>query len=183
MQHKRSSAKVFGLKARKPYPSKLTVDINTHCNARCVICPYPQIRNNLSHGLMEWGLYKKVIDDYAGICYSNSIMGELSLCNMSAPTLVDGLNKFIAYGRAKGCFTIYFNTNGSRLMPKLVDAFKSSKTYPAIHVNMMVFSKDKYVKFLGLDYERLMENLKYLLNNYPHGLIDVGFFLNLMDVR
>ncbi len=172
--------KIFGLEARKPFPAKVTVDINTQCNAKCVICPYPQIRTELKHGVMEWGLYQKITDDYANICYSNRIMGELSYCNMSEPTLVHNLPEFIKYARDKGCFTIYFNTNGSNLKPKLIDTFIKEKTYPAIHLNIMVFSKERYQKIMGLDFDLLKENLRYLLKKYPHSLIDIGFFTPLM---
>lgn len=172
--------KIFGLETRKPFPTKITIDINTQCNAKCIICPYPQIRTELKHGAMVWELYTKIIDDYASICYSNRIMGELSYCNMSEPTLVHNLPEFIKYARDKGCFTIYFNTNGSNLNPMLVDTFIKERTYPAIHLNVMVFSKERYKEIMGLDFDTLKGNLQYLLAKYPHSLIDIGFFTPLM---
>jgi radical SAM protein with 4Fe4S-binding SPASM domain len=172
--------KIFGLKARKPYPTKLTLDINTQCNARCAICPYPTLKDQLSHGVMDWDLYRKIIDDFSTICYSRRIMGELSFCNMSEPTLLPNLPDYIRYAREKGCFTIYFNTNGSNLSPKLIDTFIRERTYPAMHLNIMVFSKENYARVMGLDFDRLVGNLKYLIEKYPHRLVDIGFFTELM---
>ena len=173
--------KIFGLEARKDYPAKVTIDINTQCNARCVICPYPHLKDKLKHGVMERDLYHKIIDEYADICYSNKIMGELSYCNMSEPTLLQNFPAYIKYARDKGCFTIYFNTNVSKLTPKLVDELIRSKVYPAIHLNIMTFSKTKYKKVMGLDFNTMTSNLKYFLDRYPHSLIDVGFFTPFMD--
>ncbi|HEY4706619.1 MAG TPA: SPASM domain-containing protein [Thermodesulfobacteriota bacterium] len=172
--------KVFGLSARKPFPTKVTVDLNTQCNAKCIICPYPEISASLKHGRMEWGLYKRIIDDYAAICLSNGIMGELSYCNMSEPTLLPDFPEFVKYAREKGVFTIYFNSNGSNLGPALVDRFIKDRTYPAVHLNIMAFSEGRYREVMGLDFSRLRENLGYLLKKYPHKLIDIGFFTPLM---
>ncbi len=175
--------KVFGLEARKTYPTKITIDANTHCNAKCTICPYPQLKDKLKHGVMEWDLYQKIIDDYANICYSKKIMGELSYCNMSEPTLLPNFSEYISYARQKGCFTISFNTNGSNLKPKIIDTFTREKTYPTIHLNIMGFNKKNYAKTMGLDFDSLISNLTYLLKKYPHCLIDVGFFTPLMDTE
>ncbi len=173
--------KIFGLETRKAYPAKVTIDINTQCNARCVICPYPHLKDKLQHGIMKWDLYCKIIDEYADICYSNKIMGELSYCNMSEPTLLKDLPKYIKYARDKGCFTIYFNTNVSKLTPELVDELIRTKIYPAIHLNIMTFSKANYKKIMGLDFDVLTKNLRYFLDKYPHCLIDVGFFMPFMN--
>lgn len=173
--------KIFGLGARMPYPAKITIDINTQCNAKCIICPYPGLKGKLKHGVMDMGLYTKIIDDFAGVCYRNSIMGEVSYCNMSEPTLVPRLPEYIKYARDKGCFTIYLNTNGSNFSKGLVDTFIKEKTYPAIHINIMVFQKENYERVMGLNFERVKENVRYLLDNYPHSLIDIGFFAMLMD--
>ncbi|MFH0924200.1 MAG: SPASM domain-containing protein [bacterium] len=173
--------KIFGLKTRKPYPTKLTVDVNTQCNAKCIICPYPQLKNKIRHGVMKWNLYKKIIDNYAKICYSNKIMGELSYCNMSEPTLLPNFPEFVKYARDKKCFTIYFNTNGSNLSSKMIDTFIKEKTFPAVHLNILGFSKTSYEKSMGLDFDNLLNNLNYLLKKYPHSLIDIGFFTPLMQ--
>lgn len=173
--------KVFGLDARKPYPTKLTIDINTQCNGKCIVCPYPKISGKLKHGIMEWDLYKKIIDDYSDICRKNKIMGELSYCNMSEPTLLPNFTDFVRYARKKGCFTIYFNTNLSRLKPEIVDTLIKDKIFPAIHLNIMAFRKEKYKEVMGLDYDLMIEHLSYLLKRYPHSLIDVGFLTPLLD--
>lgn len=173
--------KIFGLGARKTYPTKLTIDINTQCNGKCIVCPYSTIKNRLKHGIMDWNLYRKIIDDYADICYQNKIMGELSYCNMSEPTLLPNFPDFIKYARSKGCFTIYFNTNVSKLTPEMIDTFIRDKTFPAIHLNIMAFDKKRYEEIMGLDYELLLKHLNYLLKKYPHCLIDIGFLTPLLN--
>jgi radical SAM protein with 4Fe4S-binding SPASM domain len=178
IRHK--NMKIFSLDARKRYPTKLTIDINTGCNASCIICPYPILKNKIKHGLMQWGLYTKIIDNYSQLCYTNKVMGELSFCNMSEPTLSPNFPQFIKYARDKGCFTIYFNTNVSGLSPKLIDLFIKDRTFPAIHLNIVALSIQRYRELMGLEFNNVMENLKYLLLYYPYSLIDVGFFSPLL---
>jgi radical SAM protein with 4Fe4S-binding SPASM domain len=43
-------------------PKALEIQTATYCNSMCVICPYREIKNEISHGIMDMGLFSKIID-------------------------------------------------------------------------------------------------------------------------
>ncbi len=159
---------------RKRYPTELTVDAHSVCNATCVTCPYPKLSQVLDHGKMDWDLYTKIIDDFEGICRREGFRGSLSYCNMSEPTILKNFFDYLEYAYRKGCFSVYFNTNMSFLTPAFIDRLVAENVLPDIHLNIMSLDKDQYEEFMGIDFETTMENLEYLVEHYDTRQVDAG---------
>ena len=167
------------LKFRKPYPTKITIDAHTACNATCTICPYPKLTRQISHGIMEWGLFQKVLGDFQDICRRYRFVGTVSFCNMSEPTILRNFFDYLKYVHDRK-FNVYFNTNVSYLTPTFVDRLISEKVFCGIHLNILSLEKEKYEEIMGLKFDPMMTNLKYLAGHYPTSLLDVGFEKTLM---
>ncbi|MEA3272596.1 MAG: SPASM domain-containing protein [Patescibacteria group bacterium] len=45
-----------------PFPKALEIQTASYCNGMCAICPYRDIKDSKSHGVMSKDLFKKIID-------------------------------------------------------------------------------------------------------------------------
>ena len=46
-----------------PYQDRLHIQTISYCNASCLFCAYPAVKDRITHGIMEDGVYKKIIDE------------------------------------------------------------------------------------------------------------------------
>lgn len=167
------------LRFRKPYPTKITIDAHTACNATCTICPYPKLSREISHGIMEWSLFEKIVEDFWHIRARNRFIGTVSFCNMSEPTILRNFFDYLKYVYDRK-FNVYFNTNVSYLTPVFVDRLISMKVFCGIHLNILSLTEEKYEEIMGLKFRPMMANLKYLAAHFPTYLLDVGLERTLM---
>ena len=158
---------------------KVTIDAHTACNATCTICPYPKLSRQISHGIMEWNLFEKVVADFQSICQRHRFTGTVSFCNMSEPTILRNFFDYLRYVYDRK-FNVYFNTNVSHLTPAFVDRLLSEKILCGIHLNILSLTKRSYEEIMGLKFDPMMTNLKYLAGHYPTSLLDVGLEKTLM---
>jgi len=94
---------------RHPLTS-IAIEINSHCNRRCVYCPNHTYQREIS--FLDEGLYYKIIDELKEMHFK----GGLTFNGFNEPLLDKRLVSFIEYARK--CLPlsyIYLNTNGDFL--------------------------------------------------------------------
>lgn len=103
-------------------PLQLQLETSAYCNAKCIFCPYPQMKR--PHGFMDMHLFHKIIDDAAHI----PLIEDITLTGLGEPLLDKHIIERIRYIRQKVPFnvTITAYTNGTYLTEQmamdLVDA-------------------------------------------------------------
>ncbi len=152
-------------------PFILYLDPSSACNLSCKFCPCGGAHKDLwteekrgSIGVMDFDLYKKIIDDCQG--FSEKIK-VLRLYKEGEPLVNKRLPEMIEYAYRSGKFeTIDFTTNGTLLYPelnrKLVDAGLSR-----INISVEALDAGGYKEISGveLDYDRFIDNIRDL---YEH---------------
>lgn len=141
-------------KKKKPFPKRVMIQTSSYCNARCVICPYPKVKDTLSMGYMADDLFKKIIDEL-----SQHDITSIMLYLMNEPLTDPKLIKRIHYAKRKCPFAhVYFLTNGSLLTPKLSKAILESPL-DEIVFSILGFEKT-YEQLMGLDFRKTYQKIQ-----------------------
>jgi len=99
------------LKKVRDYPLLVDMEMASTCNLACPMCytTTSRFKEDVPPKLMDFGLFKKIIDEIAGKVYTIrlSLRGE--------PTLHKKLVEAVTYAKEKGINEVSFLTNGSNL--------------------------------------------------------------------
>lgn len=179
MTYKSDVTKVNRLSEALEFPQVILIDNCNCCNLRCLMCDHKNMLKYRRPQIMDFGLYKKIIDEIARenpeIRVWEIFFGEPFLCPDMA--------KRIKYAKDKGLKDVVLNTNGV-LMTE--DKAKSiiKVGLDAIYVGIDAARKDTYDKIrIGGDFKKAGENvLKYkeLLEQYgqPNQKLFVQFVVS-----
>ncbi|MFQ5687854.1 MAG: radical SAM/SPASM domain-containing protein [Candidatus Scalindua sp.] len=151
---------------RLPYPTGIILDIHNYCNARCIICPYTKLQKKIPHGVMSWELYTKIINDYHHLMEQYTFQGKLTYCQMGEPFVIKDISKWVKYAIDRN-IEVYFNTNASLLTPSVVDSLIDAGYHGLFNISFFGITKKIYEDIMGLNYDNTINNIEYLLKNYP----------------
>jgi MoaA/NifB/PqqE/SkfB family radical SAM enzyme len=141
------------------FPERLHIQTISYCNARCVFCAYPQVKNTISHGIMDDALYARIIDEAAPYR-----LKRVALLLMNEPLLDRKLPERIAYAKQKmGAATeVTITSNGSILTPKIVERLLDSGL-DRIKISVEGLTRETYERVMGLDFQRTMDGINRLI--------------------
>lgn len=149
-------------------PFELQLAVASVCNFRCNYCPCsrPDLlkKNGVKKGVMDFELYKKVIDDLAEFPQTIKI---LRLVKEGEPLLNKRFVDMVSYAKEKQPeVKIDTTTNAILLTPKLSDAIISvglDKIFISLQgINAQAFKKIAHV---DIDFDKLLENVIYFCEN------------------
>ena len=98
----------------KDFPNRITIELTNRCNLECTFCPRHLVNVNL--GNMEWGMFKKIIDEaalYLPVTIVLFFRGE----SLVHPDLC----KMIKYAKNKGIGPVQLASNGFLLDDRISD--------------------------------------------------------------
>lgn len=141
-------AKVFG------YPLKLSFDPSSACMLKCPLCPTGQGKNGRSLGKMEFGNYKKVVDEMSPYLY------EIDLNNWGEPFLNQNLAKMVEYAHKKKIRTsVNTNLNVPLSENEVVEMINAG--LDQLYVSMDGITQETYEKYRqGGNLKTVMDNIK-----------------------
>ena len=157
---------------RLPYPTRLTIDIHSYCNASCVMCPYPKIAQSLPMGKMPWDLYERIIDDFGAICGREGFRGRLGYCVVGEPFVDKDILKCIRHALGHR-LRINVTTNASLMSPDVVDALVDAGYDGTFRLSCHGIAATTIKRVMGLDVDEMLANIDYLVEHYPKDRIDV----------
>jgi MoaA/NifB/PqqE/SkfB family radical SAM enzyme len=124
-------------------------------------------------GFMNWDLYTKIIDDYSHLMSRYSFKGRLGYCQMAEPFIMKDISKWVQYATDRG-IEVYFNTNASRLFPEIVDSLLKIGFSGIFNISFHGMTKQIYEKIMGLDFDKTIDNIDYLLSKYPSSRVTIN---------
>jgi len=154
------------------------------CNFQCKFCPTGNrdlIKNiNRNSGLMDFDLYKKIIDD---LCEFDNPIKVLRLYKDGEPLLNPQFAKMVRYAKKSGCtLQVDTTTNASLLNPErnleLIDA-----GLDRINISLEGISAASYKEFAGynLNFGKFVDNIRHFYEHKQDCLVCikiVGDFLS-----
>ncbi len=120
------------------FPVRLWIELTSYCNLQCIMCPNQKLKKE-DKGYMDFGLYRKIIDEAASFAF------EVNLAHRGESLLYPDLIKAIRYAKEHSLFT-RLHTNGSLLTSELASSIIDSG------LDRLSFSFDGYDKE---NYERI----------------------------
>lgn len=149
-------------------PLELQIAVASTCNFKCGYCPCsrPDLlkANNVQKGIMNFDLYKKVIDDLDGFPKPVKI---LRLVKEGEPLLNKRFADMVRYAKKKQpLVTVDTTTNAALLTPELSDAIIDSGL-DKIFISFQGIRAEAYKRLAGvdIDFNRLLENVIYFCRN------------------
>ena len=137
------------------YPPIIALEPTNHCAMKCIMCPRKNMKRKL--GFMEFGLFKKIIDQTKG--YTNMISLEL----FGDALLHPNIGQMIDYLHEKGIVS-QISTNPMSLSDKVIDKILNSE------LDILLLSLDgiddaTYKKYRGsfADYDKASSQINKLL--------------------
>lgn len=145
----------------KDFPGVVLIDNISYCNLKCSMCFHKNMTRKA--GIMEWDLYKKIIDEIA----ENNPNAQIWITFFGEGLMLKDLPERIKYARDKGLTNIILNTNGNLIKPEKskalieaglngfyvgIDAFKP-ETYEKIRVGGNL----ERVKNGVLEYKKMLD--------------------------
>jgi len=157
---------------RQPYPSNLLLDVHSFCNASCRTCPYPTLHKQLSMGYMEEGLFRRIVDEFAGIKRQHNVRGHVIFCYMGELFVDPGIFWKIEYVLKSG-LELVIQTNAYLLTPEKTDRLIETGFRGEIYVSCHGITPEVYRNVMGLHIEPVLRNVDYLLGRYPRSLVKI----------
>lgn len=145
----------------KEFPLAIEIQTINRCNAKCVMCPYTKITSKEEKVKMSFFTYKKLVDE---VSKENSFL-RLIIAFESEPLLDTDIIKFAKYYKEK-CpkKQLQIVTNGVLLDSKIIDDVY--KYFDIVDISVNAHSEKSYKKMMvGLDYDKLIENLNNISKN------------------
>ncbi|MEW6739997.1 MAG: radical SAM/SPASM domain-containing protein [Nitrospirota bacterium] len=162
----------LGSLTRLPYPSNLILDIHSYCNASCKTCPYHDLSKDLTMGIMEEGLFKKIIDEFSSIVKKYPIRGHVLFCNMGELFIDPNVFEKISYVLNSG-LKLVIQTNAFLLTPERTDRLISTGFQGPIYISCHGITPKVYRQVMGLDINKTLKNIDYLIEHYPKERIQI----------
>ncbi len=144
------------------FPLRLQIQTLTGCNGQCSICPYHSISKNLVHGTMTRDLHSKIVDEAIPEQLLCGIVYELH----NEPLLDKRTFEFIKYFKSKSPGKEATLVTNGELLDRftLTDILLSN--LDCLIVSLNAYSKEMFERInCGLDYEKVMRNISFLLSN------------------
>ncbi len=168
-------------------PFSLIIDVISRCNFKCNFCfhslrKYKQKELNFIPGVMEYVLFKKIIDQIAE--FPNKLK-RLSVNFRGEPLLHNKLPDMISYAKKKDVSEfITLTTNGYLLEPKLNRKLVSAGL-DDLRVSVEALSTERYKEITGVsvNYDRFLNNIRNFYINKGKckvniKIVDIGLNLD-----
>jgi radical SAM protein with 4Fe4S-binding SPASM domain len=140
---------------------QLQLENTSTCNAKCNFCVYPAAER--WGGQMSMGLYKKILDEAAGIPQ----ITHLCITGLGEPTLDRFLAERIRYAKAKKpSLKIDFFTNGVHLTPATFRAVRDAGV-TSVQVSLNAVTQEQHERIMGLKgkFDQVCKNIDYAIAN------------------
>lgn len=138
-------------------PDYVKIETTNACNGKCVYCPRDKMNRQI--GLMEEGLFSKIIVDLVQWGVS-----AVHLQNYGEPLMDPQIIQRVKYAKEKGIWHVNLFTNGMLLTDKLIDGLIESGLD---EINISLDSCDKETHDAlrrNLSYDNIVGNIKSLID-------------------
>lgn len=143
--------------AKNIKPFFFSFESNNLCNARCIMCPYPQMKRRKTK--LDFNLFKKGVNE--ALKYFNP--RQFALSGFGEPLLNRDIVDRISYIKEISNVPVKFFTNASLLNENLARRLVKVGL-DEMNVSINSASERNYKKIMGLDYKNTAENIKNLVN-------------------
>ena len=144
-------------------PYNVEAEISSYCNARCVYCAH-SVEHGQYEGNMTWDLFERIIGDMKAFPkkvkkFNLFGFGE-ALCNPEFPEMAKQAKK------SNVAEAVEFTTNGLLITKDKADEILAAGI-DTVRISLQGINAESYWQMcrVKVDFEKFVDNLKYLYNN------------------
>lgn len=135
------------------FPPVVHVEVTNACNARCIMCPQPQMQRKITY--IKDDLYRKIVDE----CAQENLKSFWTFM-IGEPLLDKTLPDKIRYAKQKGIKQVGFFTNAALLKGRLAEAIINSGV-DHITISFDALDRETFEKIRPpLKFEAIVDNIK-----------------------
>jgi MoaA/NifB/PqqE/SkfB family radical SAM enzyme len=148
-----------------PFPVKLQVQTVSPCNAACVMCPWPQTKDQLPQGVMAEAVFHRIVEQIQG-----RGVERVGLFLMNEPTLDRRLERLTAHlKKREPKTTALIFTNGLLLDGARAQALADAGM-DEIDISVIGFDAESHGRIMkGVDFATVMRNLEQVADRLRDG--------------
>jgi len=138
------------------FPTHIDIETSVSCQMRCPMCLRRQVDPKLLSGIMDFDLYKKIIDE----CSERGVY-SVKLSWRGEPLLNPRIVEMVKYAKNRGIKDVAFLTNGERLSPELtVGLVEAGLDWISFSIDGLddMYERIRY----PATYEGIVKKVKYL---------------------
>ncbi|MFQ5671052.1 MAG: radical SAM/SPASM domain-containing protein [Acidobacteriota bacterium] len=165
------------------FPRTVQIQTRTGCNADCIWCPYGATFSTQPRGVMDWGLFERIIEE----CARHRVR-RLSPYLMNEPFLDRDLPRRIRFMHQK-CpgAKIVVTTNGSRLFPDVIkEIVDLGPALHALYISFQGIEKEGYERTMRgtMNFDQTFENVNHLLEALEaRGAVSPKVWITMVDTN
>ena len=157
-------------KYKEKFPSLLTIEFSSICNAKCIMCPHSDMQRVKEN--MPFEILKKVVQDCKG-----KPLKKINLFWLGDSFCHREILDYMRYVRKElKNVKLYISTNAGLLSKKRSEAIIDENLIDVINFDIDGFTKETYEKVrLPLKFNKVKSNVEYFINyrndkkkNKPH---------------
>lgn len=148
-------------------PTLIQIESSTACDAKCIFCPHSKLKRK--SGRMSDELFNRILDQSKNLNISEVLLflnGE----PLIFPRLFDWLGKL----RQNSLKTVIFTNANSLTLEKAVKLISFSDVIHTIVFSLGGMDKDSYQDVMGLDYDRVRQNIEQFITLNCNRITTVG---------
>jgi radical SAM protein with 4Fe4S-binding SPASM domain len=168
--------------ARMPFPQAIQLQTINACQAACIMCPYPSVKDNFPRGRMDDDLFDKVTDEIARQPEVSTFIPMLQNEPFLDKRLFEKIARFKQ--RTGGRVAVELVTNGAFLTDENIARMRDAEL-DILDVSLDAINKQTYEKIrVGLDYDAVMAGVERVIAaKLPKTTLHVRMVLQRGNVR
>lgn len=147
-----------------PFPMTVNVVVSNRCNLKCIMCPFhsdtfPRDSDYFDKpSFMPRKLFEKIAKEVG------SVKGNIKIGNIEEPLLHKDIMHFVSFAKKSNVNNIHITTNGT-LLDKQMSKGLILNGLNSIYISIDAATKETYNKIRGSDFNKINENMEYLIEN------------------
>lgn len=148
-------------------PTLIQIESSTACDAKCVFCPHAKLKR--PPGSMSDILFEKIL-----IQTKEMQIGEILLFLNGEPLIFPRLFDWLQALREYGFKTTIFTNANSMIEAKAAKLISYSDVVQTIVFSLGGVDKETYNEIMGLDYDRVRQNIEWFITLNKNRITTVG---------
>lgn len=168
--------------AALPFPQAIQLQTINACQAACIMCPYPTVKDNFPRGRMDDDLFDRITDEIAQHPEVSTFIPMLQNEPFLDKRLFDKVARFKQ--RTGGRVAVELVTNGAFLTAENIERMREAQL-DILDVSLDAINRETYEKIrVGLDYDAVMAGVERVIAaKLPQTELHVRMVLQRGNVR
>ena len=165
-----------------PFPQAIQLQTINACQAACVMCPYPVVKDNFTRGRMDDALFDKITDEIAQHSEVSTFIPMLQNEPFLDKRLFDKVARFKQH--TGGRVAVELVTNGAFLTDENIEKMRDAEL-DILDVSLDALNRETYEQIrVGLNYDAVMAGVERVIAaRLPRTTLHVRMVLQRGNIR